>query len=107
MEIQHTGKDFELTDAIRDYAEDKFRKACTQLDGFQGIRLHLTYSLVGHSQHGDTQGLNAVLFVPSSEPLLVEEVTSSLYATIDAASKDLERQVRRYRDKHTDRQQRG
>ena len=100
MDIQHTAKDFELTDAIRTYAEDKFKKACTQLDGFQGVRLHLTYETVGHSNHGDNQGLVALCFVPSHEPLKAEETTSSLYASIDVASKELERQVRKYRDKH-------
>ena len=107
MEIQHTAKDFELTAAIRGYAEEKFGKACSQLDGFSGIRLHLTYEKIGHSNHGDNQGCTAVLFVPNSEPLKAEEATSDLYATIDAAAKDIERQVRRYREKHIERQQRG
>lgn len=107
MEIQHTAKDFELTETIRMHAEEKFKKACSQLDGFQGIRLHLTYTTVGHAHHGDNQRVHAVLFVPNSEPLLADEATSDLYATIDAAAKDVERQVRRYRDKHTERSQRG
>jgi putative sigma-54 modulation protein len=107
MEIQHTGKDFDLTDAIRTYAEDKFRKACTQLDGFQDVNLHLTYQVIGHSNHGDNQGVTAVCFVPNAEPLKAEEVTSNLYATIDAAAKDIERQVRKYRDKVQEQQRRG
>lgn len=45
--------------------------------------------------------------MPNSEPLKAEEATSDLYATIDAAAKDIERQVRRYREKHIERQQRG
>jgi ribosomal subunit interface protein len=106
MEIQHTAKDFELTDGIRDHAKDKFTKACLQLDGFSGIRLHLTYETIGHANHGDTKGVSALLFVPNSEPLKAEEVMGDLYAAIDAAAKDIERQVRKYRDKHIDRQQR-
>ncbi len=101
MEIQHTCKDFELTDSIRTYSEDKMRKACAQLEGFQGIRMHLTYETVGHASHGDNQGVNVVLFVPNSEPLKATEATDDLYATIDLAAKDIERQVKRYRDKHT------
>ena len=107
MDIQHTAKDFNLTDAIRSYAEGKFRKACTQLDGFQGIHLHLTYETIGHSNHGDNQGVTAVCFVPSHQPLKATEATNNLYATIDLAAKDIERQVRRYREKHTDQQRRG
>lgn len=106
MEIQHTAKDFDLTDAIRAYAEDKFGKACLQLEGFSGIRLHVTYETVGHSNHGDNKAVSALLFVPNSEPLKAAEATNNLYATIDAAAKDIERQVRKYRDKHIDRQQR-
>ena len=104
MDFQHTAKDFDLTDAIRAYAEEKFGKACLQLEGFSGIRLHLTYETIGHASHGDNQGLSALLFVPNSEPLKAAEATSDLYATIDAAAKDIERQVRKYRDKHIDRQ---
>lgn len=107
MDIQHTAKDFELTDAIRSYAEEKFRKACSQLDGFQDVNLHVTYQVVGHSNHGDNQGVIAVCFVPNAEPLKAEEVTSNLYATIDAAAKDIERQVRRYRERYQDLQRRG
>lgn len=107
MEIQHTAKDFDLTDTIRTYAEEKFRKACSQLSGFQGIRLHLTYETVGHSNHGDNQAITAVCFVPNAEPLKAEEATSDLYATIDAAAKDVERQVRKYREKHQDAVRRG
>lgn len=107
MNIQHTAKDFDLTDAIRNYAEEKFGKACTQLDGYQGVHLHVTYMAVGHSNHGENQGLTAVCFVPNAEPLKAEETTSDLYASIDAAAKDIERQVRKYRDKHTEQHRRG
>ena len=107
MEIQHTAKDFDLTDAIRQYAEEKFKKACSQLDGFQGINLHLTYETIGHSNHGDNQGVTALCFVPSHEPLKANEATDSLYATIDLAAKDIERQVRKYREKHQAQNRRG
>lgn len=100
MEIQHTGKDFDLTESIRSYSEEKMRKACSQLEGFQGVRMHVTYEQIGHSNHGDTQGVTVVLFVPNSEPLKAEEATDDLYATIDLASKDIERQVKKYREKH-------
>ncbi|HJL15966.1 MAG TPA: ribosome-associated translation inhibitor RaiA [Sandaracinaceae bacterium LLY-WYZ-13_1] len=107
MEIQHTAKDFDLTDAIRDHAEEKFQKACTQLEGFQGVRLHLTYQTVGHSKHGENQCVTALCFVPNSEPLKAEETTSDLYASIDAAAKDIDRQVRKYREKFQSQQRRG
>lgn len=107
MEIQHTGKDFDLTEPIKSYAEEKFRKACTPLEGFQGVHLHLTYHEIGHSNHGDTQGVTAVCFVPNSEPLKAEEATDNLYATIDLAAKDIERQVKKYREKHQSLQRRG
>lgn len=103
MDIQHTAKDFELTAAIREYAEEKLRKACTQLEAFQGVHMHVTYETVGHANHGENRGLHVVCFVPKGEPLKAEEVDESLYAAIDAASKDIERQVNRYREKHSDR----
>ncbi|MGE0786245.1 MAG: ribosome-associated translation inhibitor RaiA [Sandaracinaceae bacterium] len=101
MEIQHTCKDFDLTDSIRIYSEEKMKKACAMLDGLQGIRMHVTYETIGHANHGDNQGVNVVLFVPNSEPLKAMEATNDLYATIDLASKDIERQVKKYRDRLT------
>ncbi len=99
MDIQHTAKDFDLTDAIRNHAEDKLRKACHQLDAVQGVRMHVTYETIGHGNHGDNRGVGVVLFVPHGEPLKAFEATDDLYATIDLAAKDIERQVRRYRER--------
>ncbi len=100
MDIQHTAKDFDLTDAIRGHAETKLKKACTLLSGVQGVRMHVTYESVGHGSHGDNRGVSVVLFVPKGEPLKAYEATDDLYATIDLAAKDIERQVHRYRERH-------
>lgn len=100
MDIQHTAKDFDLTDAIRDHAEEKMGKACSQLSGLAGVHMHLTYESVGHGLHGDNRGVQVVLFVPKGEPIKAHETTESLYAALDLAAKDIERQVRRYCDKH-------
>ena len=43
--------------------------------------------------------IGAVLFLPRHEPLSVSETRESLYTSIDLAAKELERQVRRYREK--------
>jgi len=99
MNIQHTAKGFELTDAIRDHAEEKMGKACAQLSGVAACRLHLTYHTVGHSKHGENQGVHVLLNVPHGEPLQAEETAEDLYAAIDAAAKDIERQVHKYRDR--------
>jgi putative sigma-54 modulation protein len=99
MDIQHTGKDFELTEAIRTYAEDKLGKAASTLSDTGSVRMHVTYEKDGHAQHGDNQAVHVVLFVPSHEPLRVEERAETLYAAIDIAAEALERQVIRYRDR--------
>ena len=99
MEIQHTAKDFDLTDSIRDHAEEKMGKACAQLAGVGACRMHLTYRTEGHSKHGANQAVHVLLTVPHGEPLQAEEVADGLYAAIDAAAKDIERQVHKYRDR--------
>jgi ribosomal subunit interface protein len=63
------------------------------------MSLHLTYETVGHASHGANQKIHAVLFLPRHEPLAVSETCESLYTSIDLAAKELERQVRRYREK--------
>lgn len=97
MDIQHTSKDFELTEAIRAYAEDKLGKATSTLSDTASVRMHVTYEKDGHSNHGDNQVVHVVVFVPSHEPLRVNEKSSTLYAAIDTAAEALERQVVRYR----------
>lgn len=99
MDIQHTGKDFEITDAIRVYAEDKLGKATSTLTDTGSVRMHVTYEKDGHSTHGDNQTVHVVVFVPNHEPLQVNERAETLYAAIDVASESLERQVVRYRDR--------
>lgn len=99
MDIQHTSKAFELTDAIRSYAEDKLGKATATLSDTGSVRMHVTYEKDGHANHGDNQAIHVVLFVPNHEPLRVNECAESLYAAIDVASEALERQVIRYRDR--------
>lgn len=100
MEFQHTGRDFELTDAIRAYAEDKLGKACVQIERYGATTLHVTYEREGHAHHGLNQVVHAVLFVPNHEPLTVRDQEPDLYAAIDRAAKQLERQVHRYCQKH-------
>lgn len=99
MDIQHTAKDFDLTDAIRDHAEEKLTKACSQIENLPAVRVHVTYRTVGHGQHGDNRGIHVLVFVPHGEPLQAEEASDNLYGAIDQAAKDVERQVKRYRDK--------
>jgi len=99
MEIQHTAKDFDLTDAIRDHAEEKMGKACAQLDGVAACRMHLTYSTEGHAKHGGNQHVHVLLNVPHGKPLQADEIADDLYKAIDAAAKDIERQVHKYRDR--------
>lgn len=99
MDIQHTCKNFELTEAIRTYAEDKLGKATSLLSDTAGVRMHVTYEKEGHSIHGENQTVHVSVTVPSHDPLLVNEAASTLYAAIDTASEALERQVSRYRDK--------
>ena len=100
MDIQHTGRNFELTDAIRSYAEDKLTKACSQLERFSAAHMHITYEHEGHGKHGNNRVIHVVVSVPHSEVLTVREVNDDLYAAIDLAAKHLERQVVRYRNKH-------
>jgi len=101
MDIQHTTKGFELTDSIREHAEAKMRKGCSQVANLPGVHMHITYEIVGHQLHGDNRGVSVVMFVPNGEPLKATEVGEDLYGAMDRAAKDIERQVRKYREKHT------
>ncbi len=94
MNIKVTGKNIEITDAIRDYVEskadrlEKFENANTELNVVCSIEREEQIVELQLSHNGD--------FVK------IEERNNDLYASIDLALDRLERQMRKDKEKKTD-----
>lgn len=94
MNIKVTGKNIEITDAIRDYVEskadrlEKFENANTELNVVCSIEREEQIVELQLSHNGD--------FVK------IEERNNDLYASIDLALDRLERQMRKEKEKKAD-----
>ena len=95
MNIQLTGRHLEITPAIRDYTTGKFGKIKRHFD--QVIDMNIILSVEKLKQKAE-----ATIHV-SGKDLFVECEDENLYAAIDSLVDKLDRQVRRHKEKLTDR----
>ena len=91
MNIKVTGKNIEITDAIREYIE----KRCERLEKFEGKNtdVNVVCSIEREDQIVEIQ-INH-----DGEFLRVEEKNADLYASIDLAMDRAERQLRKEKEK--------
>ena len=96
MQLAVSGKNLDVTDPIRAYAERKLERIERHLP--DGTRVDLEISV---ERHKTVQGKQrAELTVWTSGPVLrSHEAADDLYAAIDLAVDKLDRQVKKYRDR--------
>ena len=96
MRLQVKGKNVEVSDAIRSYAEEKLGKLERQLADPTRVELELT---VEHNPSiADNHVAEATIYT-KGPVLRAKEASTSMKASIDLLTDKLERQVQRYRDK--------
>ena len=96
MRITVKGRNIEITDAIRSYAEEKVGKVLTHYDQIQSIDVVLNVTKnpsVANSHNAEV----ICKFVSGS--VTVEESAESMYASIDLVSDKLCRQVVKFKEK--------
>ena len=94
MNIKVTGKNIEITDAIREYVEDK----ADRLEKFESdnTELNVVCSVEREEQIVELQ------LSHNGDFMKVEERNNDLYASIDLALDRLERQMRKEKEKKVD-----
>ena len=101
IELQITGRHFELDSKIVEYAEDKVGKLDRYLP--HAKRAGLKGSMVLEFDESHTQGSRSIcevkLDIPA-EPLHAKEATMNMYAAIDICEQKLKQQILRYKSKH-------
>jgi putative sigma-54 modulation protein len=91
-----TGRHFEVSDAIRQYAEEKIEKLPRIYDGITEAEIVLK----GEDR---TFHCEVILHVANSHHAVVIDVThDSMYAAIDVATDKAQRQMRRLKEKRRD-----
>jgi len=96
MRLQMKGKNVEISDSIRDYAEQKLRKLDKQLSDL--VQVDLELSTEKNPSIRDNQVAEATVFT-KGHPLRARSATSDMRASIDGLTDKLLRELKEYQDK--------
>jgi len=94
MQIQMTGKNTELTPAIRSYAEKKLQRINSLLDKINHI--HLTFHIEKLNQIAE-----ANISLPGTQ-IHAEASSEDMYESIDKLIDKISRQLSKHKEKMTD-----
>ena len=104
MRLQVKGKNVEVSDSIRRYAEDKLRKLDRQLHALTQVELELCVER--NPSIAENQIAEATIWT-KGPTLRAREASTDMKASIDLLTDKLLRQVEHYRAKRSRRQVRG
>jgi putative sigma-54 modulation protein len=96
MQLQVKGKNVEVSDSIRSYAEAKLRKLERQLS--DPTRVELELAVERNPSIAENQVAEATIWT-KGPVLRARESSSDMKASIDQLTEKLARQVKRYREK--------
>lgn len=99
MHIYVNGKNIEITDAIKAYAKEKIGKVANHYDQIEGIEVMLTVIKNPSVAENHTAEVTCKL---TTGAVHVTESAESMYASIDLVADKLARQVKKFKDKHSD-----
>lgn len=97
MRITVKGRNIEITDAIRAYAEEKIGKVVNHYDQIQSIDVVLNVVKNPSVAQNHTAEVSCKF---TSGSVQAEESAESMYASIDLVADKLDRQVKKFKDKH-------
>ena len=96
MRLQVKGKNLEVSDSIRSYAEHKLAKLTKQLPA--EVQVEVELAVEKNPSIRANQVAEATVFT-KGHPLRAREATSDMRASIDALTDKLLREVKTYREK--------
>lgn len=98
--ITITGTNIELTQALKDYVNDKIGNALSKV-GRKVTRCDVTLTVDKNPSVELSQGIETVISVKGAV-LRSKETTHDMYASIDAAADSVKRKLRKYKEKIID-----
>lgn len=99
MQITVTGRHFEITDPLRQHIETKIKKLDRYIDGITDVYVVLSVEKHRH--------IAEITLQANGSPLRALEEKHDMYLAFDTVFEKIERQVRRQKDKGTDRKGRA
>ena len=104
MKIIVSGKQLKITDAIKNYTEEKISKIFKYTDAITEVDVVLTVEQ--KKSEGEVHKADGLVYA-SGTKMKVEASNTDVYAAIDDLSERLERQVRKYKEKQKDHNKKG
>jgi len=101
MKLVIQGKNIEITDAIHDYVEQKILKAVSHFKHLTN-EVDVNLSIAKNPRISSKQSAEVTLYVDGAV-VRAEESSENLYASIDLVANKISRQLRKYKEKRTDR----
>ena len=99
MKLLIHGRNLEVTPALRDYTQSKLKKAIHHFEEMvQEADVHLS---VARNPRSPQQTAEVTVFA-NGTVIRAQERSENLYASIDLVANKLCRQLRRYKERHTD-----
>ncbi|MCD7740393.1 MAG: ribosome-associated translation inhibitor RaiA [Candidatus Gastranaerophilales bacterium] len=96
MRITVKGRNIEITDAIRSYAEEKIGKVINHYDQIQSIDIVL--NVIKNPSVAQSHTVEVICKFLSGT-VKVEESAESMYASIDLVADKINRQVKKFKEK--------
>jgi putative sigma-54 modulation protein len=97
MKLVIHGKNIEITDAIREYVQQKLEKAVNHFQQItQEVDVHLS---VARNPRISTRQTAEVTIYANGSVIRAEESSESLYASIDLVADKISRQLRKYKER--------
>lgn len=101
MKIDIKGTNMDLTDAIKDYVNEKIGSLEKYYEGILEARVDVGVT-TNHHQKGDIFRAEVNLEVPNKGVLRAEAIKEDLYMAINEVKNELQRQIKRYKEKMRD-----
>lgn len=98
MNINITAKKFELTPSIKEYVEERIEGMSKFFDKITEARVILEVD-DGHHKHGDVNKCEIILRVPGQKDVFAEEWTDEMHKSINQATSEAERELKKVKDK--------
>lgn len=97
MELVIRGKNMEVTDSLRDYAQQKISRITKYFDNI--IDAQVAFNVIKNKSVANNQIVEVTLHLGGGV-IRGEEAKDNMYAAIDLVTDKLERQLRRFKGKH-------
>lgn len=96
MQLEITGQNIEITDALRDYISEKFERIQRHFGNLTGGHFVLKIERLEHTAEGTIQ------VAGRTNAVHADAMAEDMYAAIDILMDKLDRQVRRHKSRITD-----